>query len=258
MPTHSRHAAAAATPASNFSAYCDLLTSLSGLLASEADAVMHRMRQSLQITHAQHCEAVAVAFGEGAQSGGAQLGGAQPGGAHTANRPVARPAAPKARQGVHPPAVGGAASDPLLYQCVSVYWPEFDGWYEGVVVDVNAAGEHLTLYTETQEEFRCNLRTWTDGVKVLGPASALLMAQVAAQGYGPAATPAAAPAVAAAGAAGAARAQLGALSWEQLEAKLHGARSANTVLAIDDEVALRKANIQARLAALGESDDEME
>ena len=253
MPTLSRHAAAAATPASNFSAYCVLLTSLSSLPASEADKVMHRMRQSLQITHAQHCEAVAVAFGEGAQPGGAQ-----PGGALTAHRPAARPAAPKARQGVRPPSAGGAASDPLLYQRVSVYWPEFGGWYEGVVVDVNAAGEHLTLYTETQEEFRCNLRTWTDGVKVLGPASALLMEQVAAQGYGPAAAPVAAPVAAAAGAAGAARTQLGALSWEQLEAKLHGARSANTVLAIEDEVVLRKASIQARLAALGESEDEME
>ena len=257
MPTHSRHAAAAATTANNFSAYCDLLKSIGGLQASEADIIAHRMRQSLNITQAQHCAASQLVFGGGALPEGALPGGAQAGGAQTASRPATRPAA-QAGRGVHPAAAGGAASDPLLYQRVSVCWPEYSGWFEGVVVDVNAAGEHLTLYTETQEEFRCNLRTWTDGVKVLGPASAHLMAQVDAHGYGPAAAPVVAPVAAAAGAAGAARTQLGSLSWEQLEAKLHGARSANMVFAIENEVAVRKAGLQERLAALGDSEDEME
>ena len=73
-----------------------------------------------------------------------------------------------------------------------------------------------------------------------------------------AAAPLAAPVAAVAGAAAAAPNQLRALSWEQLEVKVNGARSAKTVNAIENEVVLRTAAIQAQLAALGESEDEME
>ena len=258
MPTHTANAAAP----SPFQTYCHLIGSLASLPASEAAPIAERMRVSLNLTPAEHCEATALVF-SGVQAYQAPAR-AQPANRQVAvkARPAARPAAPKPGQGVYPPAAGGAATDPLLLQRVSVYWPEYSSWFEGVVVDVDAAGQHLTLYPETKEEFRCNLHAWTDGMKVLGPASPQLLAQLAAYGWGPAAAtaaaPLAAPVAAVAGAAAAAPNQLRALSWEQLEVKLNGARSANTVNAIENEVALRTAAIQAQLAALGESEDEME
>ena len=258
MPTHSANAAAGTA----MKTYCNVLASVANLPASQAAPIAEATRLSLKLTHAQHCEATARVFG-GGKAYQATLS-AQPASRHMAAkaRPAARPAAPKPGQGVYPLVAGVVATDPLLLQRVSVYWPEYSGWFEGVVVDVNAAGEHLTFYPETHEEFQCDLHAWTDGMKVLGPASPQLLAQLAAHGYGPAAAtaavPVAAPLAPAVGAAAAASTQLRALTLEQLVAKAQGARSTNTVCAVEHELALRKAAMQAHLAALGDSEDEME
>lgn len=257
MPTH---VAAAATAETNFRSYCTLLSSLAHLPQSDAALIADAMRKELNLTPAQYCEATALVFGGKVVHAAAE---AQIRKAVRA-RPSGRKTAPKPGRDIWLPASGedATAADPLLLQRISVYWPEYGAWYEGVVVDVNAAGEHLTLYgigTANEEEYRCNLNTWTDGLLVLGPAGPQLIAKLAAYGWGPEAAPLrpAPAAVPAARPATAAPRQLLAMSWEQLEAKLKVARSVNVMNAVGDEVARRKAAIHARLAELGESDDEM-
>jgi hypothetical protein len=243
-----------------FLAYCQVLSSLATLPSKQAEPIAAASRTSLQITLAQHCEATARVFGG---CGGGGYGTASPakGPSRAKVAKVAKkPKAPSGRMHLAPgPPLGqrwaAAANDPLLWQRVSVSWPDYGGWYEGVVTAVDpATGEHCTLYGfKTDKEELCwfNLRNMPDSFRVLGPASPALVAQIKAlQGDEAAADPAAVAAP---------TGQLGELSREELEAKLAKTNSEAVTDDIGRVKAARKADILARLAALGDdssSDEE--
>lgn len=249
-------------------AYCQVLSSIAKLPSKQADPIAAASRISLGITLEQHCEATARVFGGGGAANGGSGSGSPKGPTRGAPARLAKVAKkPKALSGRMSCAPGptlaqqraaAAANDPLLWQRVSVSWPNYGGWFDGVVTAVNAAtGEHCTLYgfkTDKEELCWSNLRNTPDSVRVLGPASATLVAQIQAWQWEDAGEEPAQPAAAAAP-----TGQLGELSWESLEAKLAKTNSEAVTDNIGRVAAARKADILARLAALGDdssSDEE--
>jgi hypothetical protein len=239
--------------ADSLSKYCEVLFALRDLPGSVADPMVAASRQSLGITHAQHCEASARVFG-----GGAHAKGPSPTRAPAPKKPIAKKPSGRMSVAKRPAAAAAGTADPLLWQRVKVFWSDYGQWYEGVVSAVNeTTGEHCTLYgfgTDAEEVCWHNLREWPVGcMSILGKASPALIAKIDAWQRGEddavAPPPPPPPPQAASNA-------LGEMSWEQLEAKLDKTNSEAMVDNIGREVAARKADLLARLAALGDSDDE--
>jgi hypothetical protein len=238
-------------------AYCQVLSSIATLPSVVADPIALASRTSLGITLTQHCEATARVFGGCGTANPAPAKGPSSSPPQLA-KVAKKPKALSGRMSLSPGPTAAqrqaaaAANDPLLWQRVSVSWPDFGGWYEGVVTAVDAAtGAHCTLYgfkTDNEELCWFNLRDMPDSFRVLGPASPALVAQIKALRGDEAAAEAAAVA-----------APTGEMSWEQLEAKLQKTMSEAVTDGIGRDVAARKAAIMARLAVLGDdssSDEE--